>query len=248
LIIAASQVVVLVLLLSFHRSAVLPFVLPVIQLVIGDAATHYPLFFFALPAVFSRVDLAISALVASLMVGIATLMFASVYHGKSQEGAWKTALKRYPVLLGTTIVMLTVLFLVSKAQSLVPQDSFRGNAMIRWGTRAGVLLVFILVQSLFAYGSAWIVLRGRSVLAAIRDSIRLAWRTLLPTFLLIAIPTLLLYPINYLTGRPDLIADKFRPETMVGILGVKIALEVILGFLLVGAITRVFLYRLEEAQ
>ena len=91
-----------------------------------------------------------------------------------------------------------------------------------------------------------IVLEGRSFLGSLRDSIRMAAAILLPTIVVVGIPVLLAYPLDYLAGRSDLFLTKFRPELVTGVLLAKIVAELVLGFLLVGAVTRLYLWRRRE--
>ena len=76
---------------------------------------------------------------------------------------------------------------------------------------------------------------------------KLTRSTFVPTFVLVALPAVLLYPLGFLTSRSDLFLNKFRPEALAGIILLQIFLELLFGFLLVGAITRIFIYQTEEA-
>ncbi|HET9233772.1 MAG TPA: hypothetical protein VFP10_06510, partial [Candidatus Eisenbacteria bacterium] len=60
-------------------------------------------------------------------------------------------------------------------------------------------------------------------------------------------PALLLFPVGFLASRSDLFVSKFSPETTVLLVVIQIVLELVLGFLLVGATTRIFIYQTEEA-
>ena len=65
---------------------------------------------------------------------------------------------------------------------------------------------------------------------------------------MIAVPTALLYPLIWVSGRVDLFASKLRPETITAILGARLGAELILTFFLVGAITRLYLWRMEASR
>jgi hypothetical protein len=246
LFLAGVQAAALTVLVSFHRDAFLSIGVPLVRWVAGDAGTHYPVFYLALPTLFARVTLILSVLFASLAVGAATLLFARVFGERRQEGAWLVAARRYPALLVITAVLAVFLFAIGEGMGAIPREAMVGNRLVRWGSRAGVVFLYVLVQTLFAYGSAWILLRGRGPFRALRDSVSLAGRNFVATFLLVLAPALVLFPFSYLAGRGDWFTTKFRPETITGLLVGQIALELILGFLLVGAVTRVFLYRAEE--
>ena len=122
------------------------------------------------------------------------------------------------------------------------------NPAVRWGARAGMLAVFIIVQSLFGYTTAWVVLMGHKFLPALRDSIKVTGITLLPTLLVVALPTALLFPITYATSRIDLIAQKLRPETTLALVTIQIVVELFCTFILAGALTRLFVWRMEASR
>ncbi len=132
--------------------------------------------------------------------------------------------------------------------SLVPEEVLLQSRAARWGSRAVGFLCFVVVQCYLAYTTAWVVLRGQSFWPALRDSVRVASRTFLPTFLVIAVPSALLYPFSYAAERVDWIAAKFRPEIISILLGSQLLLEAFATFLVVGAVTRLFLWRMEVSR
>ena len=229
------------LLVSFHRDAFLPVALPLVRLLGSDSATHYPTFFFALPTMFARISLALSVFVSSVIGGAATLLFAQAFGFGREGNAWGRALRAAPVLILLTAFAALLLLGLTWLVGPVPVD----NRLARWGMRAGLLLGYVLIEAFLIYSTAWVMLAGHNVLAAVRDSIRVTARTFLPTVLVVGIPAVLLYPFSYLSGRVDLIANKLRPETVTALLTTRVVFEVLLTFLLVGAITRLFLWRME---
>ncbi len=247
-VVAAVQFLVLGLLVSFHRPWAMPLALPLVKGVGGEAATHYPIFFYYLPVVYSRAMLVIAALVTSIATGAATILFARGFGLDLREGAWRAALRHAPKLIAVAILSTLLFYGVATLLGRVPPDLILGNRLVRWSTRGALLLSMLLIESFFAYAVSWIVLEQARLWPAVRDSFRVAARTLLPTFFLVGVPLLLLYPFSYLSQRIDLFADKLAPETMVGLLVLRIGCEFLLGFLLVGAITRLFVWRLEVAR
>jgi len=248
IVIAAFQCLALLILTNFYNPALLPVALPLVNLLGGGEATHYPFFFFALPTLFSRAGMAIAVFISSIAAGAATLLFARHFGVEpGTDEPWKTAMKRAPVLILVGLVFSAIIFGISMLGTLLPQE-VQSNRIMRWGSRLGILGLFILIQAFAAYSTAWIVLRGHQFWPAIRDSIRVTIRTFLPTLIVFGVPALLIYPFSYLASRGDLFVTKLNPETVAVILGIRIGLEFILAFFLVGAITRLFLWRLETAR
>ena len=245
---AAVQYVALGLLVAFHQPAVAPIGVPLIRLAGGDKAMHYPMMFLYLPSMYSRIMLVVAVLFASVVVAFATLRFARTL-GFAPAGRAPTSIRRQlPTLILVSVPPTLAILALSWLAGQVPTDLILSNAKVRWAVRGGVLLAVVLVQSFVSYATAWVVLQGHSVVAALRDSCRVTARTFLPTFLVIAIPVVALYPISYLMQRVDLFVGKLRPETIAGLLALRIAAELLFGFLIVGAITRLFLWRTESAR
>jgi hypothetical protein len=246
--IALCQGVILFFLVSFYRPGLIPVMLPAVRALGGEPATHYPFFFFYLPMIFSKLMLLFTAVGASLALGAATLLFAGEFGYRSGKSAWGHAARRYPTLFVVTACFAAAVYGVSQLSLLVPRDLIQESRIARWATRGALVFLLIVVQALVAYTTAWIVLRGHRVLTALRDSIRVTVRTLVPTLLIVAVPIVFLFPLDYVLDRPDLFATKLNPETTVGILGVRIVADMILSFLLVGAVTRLFMWRVETVQ
>jgi hypothetical protein len=248
LVVAAFQFSTLILLQSFHKPAVLPFGLPLVRALGGEAATHYPAFFLALPTIFYWMDMFLAVFVSSLTAGVATELFARGFGEGGAGSAWMVAIRRYPTLLLLSAIVAALLFGLSQLVGLVPQDLVLRNPLVRWGARVAMLLLLVLAQSLLVYATAWIVLQGHRLLPAIRDSVRVSLRTFLPTVMIVGVPLLLLFPLGYLSGRGDLFVTKLQPDTIGALLTVRVLSEIVLGFFLIGAVTRLFLWRLGGAQ
>ena len=245
--IAALQLLLLGGLLNFHHAALAPVFMPIVTAFAGSDSIHYPNFYLALPLVFSRVTLILSAVLACVMVGAAIVLFAQAFGRVEHLPAWRAAWKRYPSLLAATLLLAACMFAIPYLARVVPNNMLLENQMVRWSVRGALLFLSIVVQTLLIYAAAWILLRNERLLPAIGKSMGLAWSTFLATFVVVAVPALLLFPVGFLASRSDLFVNKFSPETMVALVVTQIVLELVLGFLLVGAITRIFIYQTEEA-
>lgn len=250
LLIAAVSAAYLLVLVLFYSPVLLPATLPLLGFLGGEAATHYPYLYYLLPSMFEKGSLVINVLVSSIACGAATLLFARAFGFKSVAGdsIWKWAWRCAPWLIIAALLETLLQLGAARLIGLVPQKLFLQNGMVRWGTRAAMMGLSILIQGLFLYATAWIVLMGSKAFAAVRDSFRVTLRTFLPTMFVVAIPVVLLFPLNYAAGRADLIVEKFRPEMMGTLLAVHMLLQMILIFLVVGAATRLFVWRVEAAK
>jgi hypothetical protein len=249
LLVGGVQAAVLLLLVSFHYPALLPIGLPLVKLLGGDRATHYPFLYLALPMMYSRINLAVSVLVASIAGGAATLLFAQAFGlGQERQRAWRQAWRYAPSLIIISLLVVALWLGISMLGTLVPQELKMRSSIARWGTRGGTMFLSVVVQSLFVYTTAWIVLMGHKIWPAIRNSLLVSSRTLLPTLIAVAVPALLLYPFTFTLGYAGLIAAKFKPELLAGLIGTAIAVEVLVTFFLVGTVTRLFVWRTEGSR
>ena len=246
--VALVEAILLILLVEFHRPLLQPLFLPLIRWVGGEAATHYPVFYQALPAALARLEILLAVILLSWTTGAATLLFAAALGRDEGNDVWGRALRRFPALVGFALVTAVVVFGVFQVGRLVPSERILHDGTIRWGTRAGLLGLGVLVQSFLVTGTAFIMLRGRSLAGALSGSLAFGLRNLVPLALVLAIPVLVKYPVTWLSSRGDLFVRKFVPETMSTVLGVDIFLGMILSFLTVGTITAYFLWRQEEGR
>ncbi len=248
LIITALQAIILILVINFHQRPVLPVALPLVRLLAGDEVVHYPVFYYVMPTLFFRINMVINIFIASITGAVATTYFARAYGYGDDSGAWGRAFRAAPSLIGISIVTVTLLFGVAWLAAQVPNTAATQGVIGRWGLRLVSMLLFILVQSFLAYSTAWVALIGHKFWPAIRDSVRITSQTLLPTLIAVGVPALLLYPFTYAAGRVDIVINNLNPEVMVVILILQIICQIFVTVLLVGAVTRLFLWRVEAAQ
>jgi hypothetical protein len=242
------QIALLLLIISFHYPALLPFGLPLVKLLWGESATHYPFLYLVLPTMFLRTSLALNVIVASIAGGAATLLFARAFGFGGEDKAWRRAFRCAPTLIVITLLMVGILFGIWGLASLIPRELTLQNSMVRWGTRGATLALFVFAQSLLVYATAWVVLMGHKLWPALRDSVRVGLRTFLPTVIAVGVPAVLLYPFSYAWTRVDFIASRFRPEMIPNLLGAEVVCQVVLTFILVGTITRMFVWRMEASR
>jgi hypothetical protein len=248
LLIGGVQAAALLLIVSFYHPALLHLGDPLIRLLAGKIATHYPVLYYALPTMFYRLNIVIDALIASIAGGAATLLFATAFGIGQERRPWNRAIRRAPTLVLATLVATALVLGFGALTTLVPKELTARSFAIRWGVRGATMLVFILVQGLLVYATAWIVLMGHRLWPALRDSVRVALRTFLPTMIVVAITQLVLFPFQYAGTRADLVASKLKPEMVGSLLAAQIVCQVLVTFLLVGAITRLFLWRVEATR
>lgn len=247
-VLAIVQLLALALLVSFYRPIFLPLVLPFLKSVGGEPMVHYPFFFYGLPTAFLRTTLVLAVVLESFTVAVATLLFARAFTGESHRGAWAHTARRYPALLVLGLIVVGLSYGLSLLFGLVPAEAFAGSPLVRWGSRMGMIALNALLQTFLAFTTAWVVIEGYGPFSAVRKSIVLGLRAFLPAFLMILAASLLLFPFDYLSGRPDLIVEKLRPETVSWLLGLRSLTQILIGFFLTGGITYIFIWKRGEVS
>jgi len=249
LVLGAVEALLLFGLVEFHRPEFQPLAVPLLRWVGGEGALHYPFALQALPVAFARLQIAIAVVFASGIGGVATLAFARAFGAHGDAAPWRDTGARYlPLVVYSLIAVAVVVLVAGLLPGLVPHQVQLENRMVRWGTRFGVLALTVILETVFAYGTAWIVLGGKGPLAAVAAACKTAARIPLASLAVIALPAILAYPLTYLEGRADVIVSRFRPELVIAVLATGIAARVLLGFLLAGSLTRLFLWREERAS
>ena len=243
-ILALARLAAILVLFSFHVPWLASFGVPLVHWLGGEAATHYPQHFFALPAMFAQAELLITVLVASIALGASVVGFAACYTRRELSPAWQLALRAAPHLM-----LLSLLLVASSVGSaavldrLVPlalPDRLQGPG--EWAAQLGI---DVLVQAVLAYAIAAIVLLRRSILGAISLSFRLARRNPLTTLLIVGVPALLLQLAILAMKRWNPMAIGLTPEWITAGVLFQVLLELLLAFVVLGSTTRVFLSRVK---
>lgn len=248
LIVSGVQAFALLLITGFHHPILLPLGLPLIRLLVGDGAAHYPTLLFVLPTLFFRANLIIEVLIASVAGGAATVLFARAFGSREATELNPHLLRRAPVLMLVSLLIMAALLGLTVLAGQVPRELLVRSRMVRWGVLLGEMGLIVVVQSFMAYTTAFIVLKGHGLWPALRDSVRVTWRTFLPTLVAVGLPQLLIFPFSFATSRVGLVADRLKPEIVTGSIGVQIVVQLLAAFLLMGAVTRLFLWRLEPEE
>ncbi len=246
--VAVVQVLVLLLITSFHHPLLLPIAGPLIKLLVGEEALHYPILYYALPQMYFWINLVIGAVLASIAGGAAVMLFAKYFGLRDALGAWHLAFRRAPLLIAAGILLAALWLGVVQLRSLIPDEAILQSGKVRWAVRAGVLLLSVLIQSFLVYAPAWIVLMGHRIWPALRDSARVTSKTLLPTVMAVGLPAVLLFPFSWMLGQAHFVMrESLRPELIAVAAFAVVIVQIPVNFLLVGTVTRLFVWRLKES-
>lgn len=242
LVMGAVQALLILLFWNFAHPALSAWMTPMVRALGGEEALHYPGLFRALPGMYATVDLVIGALLGSVAVGAATLIFSDGFLGRpvSPGASLREAARRALALVVAQLPfhLLALAFGLGLGGWL---ESKNRSTMVHVLGTALVVAGSVIAQSLFFYVAALVVLERRSAWSALREAPR-TWpkgfwaATFLGLVLLLA-----LVPFQILQGQAALIADRGRPELIAVLSLAQAAFTLLLWYVLSGSATMIYL-------
>jgi hypothetical protein len=242
LVLGSVQLAIVALLWGFAHPAVSWFMAPLLTRVAGAEVLRYPNLMSAMPDLFSRVDLAIGTLLGSVMIGAATVMFAEQFRGgRPRAGvALREALRR-----GGSLILAQLPFNVAVVGLSTLLDGWllrRGGGgltgrLLEFGLIAGP----VVIQSLFLYVAALVMIERRSALSALAALPRTWARGFWAGLALGFTPLVLLLPLHALSDRAALLVNRGDPELVGWLVTLEVVASLGVWFLLAGSATLVYL-------
>jgi hypothetical protein len=206
---------------------------------------HYPGLYFLLPQVFQWGKLILGIIFEGLAAGITAVLFIRIFdESRRSESPVSRGISNWINLSVTwsiiTLILVGVNWLVPQIFSGFLEGSPRRLAMFDLIMR----LTTVFLYSIFVYAIPAIVVLRKNVGQALKISMDFFFRYPIFTFFLALLPYLLTVPISYMTSNADLIVTKFSPELVFYILVIGIIVDIIVNFILTGAVVK---FLIEEA-
>ncbi|MCD6166242.1 hypothetical protein J7K19_06010 [bacterium] len=241
---AVLQFVLLLVLVYFTYPPFASFLIPVVRKLYGEAALHYPNNFLVLPSLYAQFNLVLSGIVGIVVIGIATKMFEMIFKGSAPQlkSGVNATFPRYGQLFVVWLVETVFILLFVVGLPLLLRKHAIENYQLARVVRLGCMFLGILVGALFAYTSALIILDRKGIFGSIARSLSIFRENAISTFFLIAIPTLLYFPINYVSQQSRFLVTKFNPEIVGFVLAIGILVSLIANYLMVGTVTMFYLW------
>jgi len=240
IIFAAIQFLVLVCLALFHVPPIATLMVPVVQLLGGGEALHYPMHLILLPRMYHLVYLPLAVLAGFGLFGWAvTLMVehherANVEIDRRQRRPVKSLLPSL-IALGVVYVVCVTGFqlLLSSLSGVITSPKIASVVSI------GGIAVVVVIQSLIVYSVYFLVVRTTNPVEALVASIDFCRRHFGLTVLIVLTVFLIHFPIDYLVQRADRVVLKFNPELVFVLLAAGIVVEIVTSYFLFAATTSV---------
>jgi hypothetical protein len=231
------QAIVLGLLVLAVRPPFVDFFASLPRFVIPEPFFSYPLHFLLLPSVyFAKVSTPFGALIESLLVAAATVMFVRFFADRDTVPRLGRALTevRHAYPLFVAFWVLNYLLLLGYGQLF---DATLGDLWIGYGRRrmvleAGRIGLSALINSFLAYSTVIIVTERTSFLQTLGRSLRFFGRHWLATFCFVVVASLLLWPLGKAMQQAPEWIGRFNPEVMLALVGASVLWGTIMTFVL----------------
>jgi hypothetical protein len=106
----------------------------------------------------------------------------------------------------------------------------------------------LIVQALLIFATPFVLFSPRSVFRAVRDSVAVSVRSFGGSLLLVTLPFLLTLPLLYVESKTPAIVRRLSPEVLVSVQITTELVHWISTFLLIGALTFVFIRRVQSSE
>ncbi len=240
------QGVILTILVYFAYPPFSAILVPLFRRLFGPVALHYPQCMIILPDMFHRADLILSGIIGVGVIGVATQLFATRFNGEKprlKEGV-RRVLPLYGILFLIWILETALVFgfVVGLPHLLTGITPLGGGFLRVLSTLFGII-----VGAAFAYTSVLVVWEGKSLGKALKGSFSLFGQNTFSSFFLVAIPTGLHLPFNWVLGKGNFLVSKFTPEIICWLLVLYIGFSILTNYFLIGPITGFYLLVKEES-
>jgi hypothetical protein len=232
----------LLLLTQFHRPLVAWFLVPMLRSMAGPGVMHYPGFFLGLPGLFSWFNVFLDAVLGAWVFGTAWLIAWKLATGVDPQGSWGEAGRAYAKLLVLRLPVSALPFLIALLLPMVlPMRGDGGlGPLAQRFQRGGVFLAGVLIESLFLFGPAALLLGKRSLRGAFADTFRMLGRAPLAVFLVVLVPNCLNLIIDYAVRHRETIVLRMAPEVMGLLVLTAIAVYTFAAFFVITAGVRIW--------
>lgn len=247
---AAAQLLIVISIASFAYPPFSWLITPALRWRFGEQALHYPNNLFALRPALGQVDTFLWIFLGTLLSAVAVHLFSAFFAGTRDRFAfgWRTAAPRYFALVAIGAVVMVLTQLIAQAPHALWSHLIEDNPMRFRLVRMLSVGLVVAVQALFVYAFPYIVLERRRIAPAIAQSVRLAVRSPVTTYLIVGVPAALeLFPL-WLSRKSLAIAYRFSPGFLIAVMVIWIVVIFLSSYASTGAATRFFLLATQDEE
>lgn len=207
----------------------------------------YPLLFKRLPAIMARVDGPLQILVAPIVVGAATVLFAAQFERAPVRGsdAMRAALRRAPALIVCMLPPPLIAWGLHYLSNVVLGGDF--SAMTKRLAPDTAAVLAVIVSAACLYAPVLVMLEGRGLRALL--VLPGTWsRGFLAALPIIVVGALITLPTIMLARQADVIVERGVPELTLAVTLLRFAAGAVAAFVVTGAATLAWQVTLRDRQ
>ncbi|UCD94709.1 MAG: hypothetical protein JSU69_01265 [Candidatus Zixiibacteriota bacterium] len=239
---AVLQIVLLLLCVSYVNPRLYPVLSPLVSLLgqrNAEMFGHYPELYLLLPYVFQWGKLFLSIIFEGLAIGLTSALFVIAFHSKGRPRLkLSPVFARWPQLLITWAVITGVIYLVNWLVPEIFSEYLQGSPRRVVIFEMVMRIIGVIIYAVFVYAVPAIIVRGEGIVRALKTSVSYFAGHPFFTFLLVLIPFLFTLPTTYLSAKAGIVVTKFSPELMFYILLGAIIVDMVINFVLTGAVVK----------
>lgn len=217
----------------FTTPALAPFMLPVVRLLGGDAAVHYPMHFVLLPRLWEPVYLPLVATLGFALWTRAVWIMVD-HHEVGQRVRPRPMRSVMPSVLLVGVVFVAVSVGMGRLMGTVA--GYAPAGLPARGALALAILVVAAAQSFLVYAPVVLRLRPVGAWRAVHASAHYTLRNFWPTALVVATVLAAHSPLDALIGTSHRVALAFHPETVYYLMLGSIGLEMVTAYVLFASV------------
>jgi len=237
--------VILIILVNYTNPYIYPVLSPIVAFLMKDNAPlfgHYPVLYLLLPYLFQYFKIAAGIIFEGLAVGLTAVLVLKVT-GSHRFADLKSGFARnrwFQLALAWTVIT-ALLWAVNRYLPDLFSEQLASSPRRQMAFDLALRLLTVGLYSIFIYVLPALIVYKNSLLAAFQTSFSFFIRMPIFSFFLALIPIFLTWPISFITGKADIIIEKFSPELIFYILGAGIFIDFIVNCLLTTAVVNFLL-------
>jgi putative flippase GtrA len=196
----------------------------------GVQYLHYPYNFILLPELFSKAkNYFVNPFISSVMIAVAVGMIYNYYTDREPKFSpnFNKALRKYISFVLTMGIMVALSVLTSRFVPVLLRKILPAGYISWWISFLVVFFMVVAIEAFLVYVFLSIMVKGKNLFSALKESILFSSRFYFVTYLLVLIPRLFDLATNFMQVRQGFFMNAFLPDITLAIIALAIIVAVV---------------------
>ncbi len=216
---------------------------PIVRTLWGEQFLHYPINFLLIPKLFYYTQLLLYVLIEALLTAASCVLIYNINEGKptNLKTVFKKTFKKYIEIFCIAIITIGCFFILRSLYGFIVAKIATSQigaeiyfvGLIKKGLAYtlpyGKFFLGILVELLFVYAIPILILNDKKLLSALGSNFKFLKNTYIITFMLVALPALLLLPLLYMNMKIAILIDKTSPAIILALAASEVVLTLFIN-------------------